>query len=250
VKILRYVLDGKESYGVLEGGIIKEIAGEPFAGTAFTGKTAALEAVRLLAPSRPKSIVAVGLNYKQHSKELAMDLPAEPLVFSKALSAQLDPLGKIVKPEACERLDYEAELAVVIKKPCEKIKKEDADEYILGYTCLNDVTARDIQHKESQWLRAKGFFTFCPIGPWIETELDPSDLRLQAVLNGKTVQDDRTSSMLFSVPFLIEYISSFMGLMPGDVIATGTPGGIGPMKSGDEIKIVIEGIGELVNTVA
>lgn len=250
MKILRYVLDGKESYGVLEGGTVREIAGEPYTGIKFTGKTAALDTVRLLAPSRPKSIVAVGLNYRQHSVEFGMELQPEPLVFPKALSAVLDPFGKIVKPEACERLDYEAELAVVIGKPCEKIKKEDAERYILGYTCLNDVTARDIQNKESQWLRAKGFYTFCPFGPWIETELDPSGLHLQAILNGKTVQDDRTSSMLFSVPFLLEYISSFMRLEPGDVIATGTPGGIGPMKSGDTIKIVIDGIGELVNTVA
>lgn len=250
MKILRYVSDGKESYGVLEGGTVREIAGEPYGGIEYTGRSVPLEAASLLAPSRPKSIVAVGLNYRQHSVEFGMDLQAEPLLFPKALSSMLDPFGKIVKPEACGRLDYEAELAVVIGKTCEKVKKEDAERYILGYTCLNDVTARDIQHKESQWLRAKGFYTFCPVGPWIETELNPSDLHLQAILNGKIVQDDRTSSMLFSVPYLIEYISSFMRLEPGDVIATGTPGGIGPMESGDEIKIVVEGIGELVNTVA
>lgn len=250
MKIIRYVFEGRESYGVLEGETVREIMGEPFRGIDFKGFEMPLKKVHLLAPSRPKSIVAVGLNYRQHSVEFGMDLQPEPLVFPKALSAVLDPYGKIIKPQVCERLDYEAELAVVIGKTCEKIKKEDAERYILGYTCLNDVTARDIQHKESQWLRAKGFYTFCPIGPWIETDLDPSDLQLQAVLNGKTVQDDRTSSMLFSVPFLIEYISSFMRLEPGDVIATGTPGGIGPMESGDEIRVVIEGIGELVNTVA
>ena len=250
MKIVRYVFEGRESYGVLEGVTVKEIMGEPFGGIEYKGFEVPLEKVDLLAPSRPKSIVAVGLNYRQHSEEFGMQLQAQPLLFPKALSAVLNPFGKIVKPEVCERLDYEAELGVVIKKTCERIKKEDAGEYILGYTCLNDVTARDIQNKESQWLRAKGFYTFCPFGPWIETDLDPADLHLTAVLNGKTVQDDRTSSMLFSVPYLIEYISSFMTLMPGDVVATGTPGGIGPMKSGDEIKIVIEGIGELVNTVA
>ncbi len=249
MKIVRYVWEGQESYGAVQDGQIREIAGEPYENIKYTGKEVPLASVRLLAPSRPKSIVAVGLNYRQHSVEFGMDLQAEPLLFPKALSAVLDPLGKIVKPVVCVRLDYEAELAVVIGKTCEKVKKEDAGEYIFGYTCLNDVTARDIQHKESQWLRAKGFYTFCPFGPWIETKLDPSDLHLQAVLNGKTVQDDRTSSMLFEVPYLIEYISSFMRLEPGDVIATGTPGGIGPMKSGDEIKIVIEGIGELKNTV-
>ena len=250
MKIVRYIAQDKESYGVLKGGTIQEIQGEPYEGITYTGKEIPFSDVMLLTPSRPKSVVAVGLNYRQHSVEFGMELQAEPLVFPKALSAVLDPFGKIIKPDACERLDYEAELAVVIKKTCEKIKKEDAHEYILGYTCLNDVTARDIQGKESQWLRAKGFYTFCPFGPWVETEVDPADLRLQAVLNGKTVQDDRTSSMLFEIPYLIEYISKFMRLEPGDVIATGTPGGIGPMKSGDEIKIVIEGIGELVNTVA
>ncbi len=250
MKILRYVFEGRESYGVLEGGTVLELMGEPFGNIDYKGPVVPFEKVQLLAPSRPKNIVAVGLNYKPHSEEFGMELPAEPLLFSKALSAALDPFGKIIKPDVCERLDYEAELAVVIGRPCEKIKKEDAARYILGYTCLNDVTARDIQSRESQWLRAKGFYTFCPFGPWIETGLDPSDLRLQAVLNGKTLQDDRTSSMLFSVPCLIEYISSFMRLEPGDVVATGTPGGIGPMESGDEIKIIIEGIGELTNTVA
>lgn len=250
MKIVRYIFEGKESYGVLENGTVRETAGEPYNGIRFTKRTVPLDAVRLLAPVRPGNIVAVGLNYKQHSKELAMDLPDEPLVFSKAPSAVLGPYGKIVKPDACRRLDYEAELAVIIKKTCEKVKEEDANDYILGYTCLNDVTARDIQGRESQWLRAKGFYTFCPIGPWIETDIDPADLRIRAVLNGKTMQDDRTSNMIFSVPHLIAHISHFMGLMPGDVIATGTPGGIGPMESGDEIRIVIEGMGELVNTVA
>ncbi len=249
MKILRYESQGQISYGVLEGDCIKQLAGGPYEGIACTGQSVPLVQARLLAPSEPKSIVAVGLNYKQHSVEFGMDLVPEPLVFSKALSSLLDPLGKIQKPAACERLDYEAELAIVVGKKCEHIKPEEAKDHILGYTCLNDVTARDIQKKESQWLRAKGFYTFCPVGPWIETELDPRDLRLQAILNGKVVQDDQTSSMIFDVYYLVSYISGFMRLMPGDIIATGTPGGIGPMQSGDEIKIKIEGIGELVNTV-
>jgi 2-keto-4-pentenoate hydratase/2-oxohepta-3-ene-1,7-dioic acid hydratase in catechol pathway len=249
MKLLRYTANGRESYGVLDGDTVKQIDGTPFEKITTTGEQLPLDSVRLLAPSRPRSIVAVGLNYRQHSVEFGMELQKEPLLFPKALSSALDPFGRIIKPEVCERPDYEAELAVVIKKACARIRPEDAREYILGYTCLNDVTARDIQKKESQWLRAKGFYTFCPFGPWIETEIDPGDLRLQAVLNGKTVQDDRTSSMLFSVDYLVSYISGFMQLEAGDVIATGTPGGIGPMKSGDEIKIIIEGIGELVNYV-
>ncbi|MEI6100880.1 MAG: fumarylacetoacetate hydrolase family protein [Eubacteriales bacterium] len=249
MKILRYEKDGQNSYGVLEGDTIKQLTEEPYEKIAYTGQTVLLEQVRLLAPSVPKNIVAVGLNYKQHSVEFGMDLVPEPMVFAKALSSLLDPFGKIIKPAVCERLDYEAELGVVIKKRCEKINRADAKDYILGYTCLNDVTARDIQKKESQWLRAKGFYTFCPVGPWVETDIEPGDLHLQAILNGRIVQDDRTSSMLFDVPYLLEYISSFMRLMPGDVIATGTPGGIGGMQSGDEIKIKIEGIGELINTI-
>lgn len=249
MKILRYAANGQNCYGVLDGDAVKQIDGTPFDRIAYTGAELPLDSVKLLAPSRPQSIVAVGLNYRQHSVEFGMELQKEPLLFPKTLSSALDPYGKIIKPDVCERLDYEAELAIVIKKTCEKIREEEAREYIFGYTCLNDVTARDIQSKESQWLRAKGFYTFCPFGPWIETEIDPGDLRLQAVLNGKTVQDDRTSSMLFSLDYLISYISGFMRLEAGDVIATGTPGGIGPMKSGDEIKIIIEGIGELVNYV-
>jgi 2-keto-4-pentenoate hydratase/2-oxohepta-3-ene-1,7-dioic acid hydratase in catechol pathway len=249
MKILRYEADGRDCYGVLDGDTVKQIDGTPFENIMYTGEEVPLSSVRLLSPSKPKNIVAVGLNYRQHSVEFGMELQKEPLLFPKALSSALEPYGKIVKPGACERLDYEAELAIVIGKICRKIREQEADEYILGYTCLNDVTARDIQGKESQWLRAKGFYTFCPFGPWIETEIDPADLRLQAVLNGKTVQDDRTSSMLFNVQYLVSYISGFMQLEAGDVIATGTPGGIGPMKSGDEIKIVIEGIGELVNYV-
>lgn len=250
MKIVRYVFEGRESYGELKDGTVREIMGEPFGNIAYKGFAVPLEKVGLLAPSRPKTIAAVGLNYKPHSEEFGMELPAEPIIFQKAVSAVLDPLGKIVRPDACGRMDYEAELAVVIGSPCEKIKKEDAARYVFGYTCLNDVTARDIQSRESQWLRAKSYYTFCPFGPWIETDFNPADVRVRAVLNGRTVQDDNTSNMLFDIPRLLEHISSFMRLEPGDVVATGTPGGIGPMESGDEIKIIIEGIGELVNTVA
>lgn len=249
MKLLRYEAGGLASWGVLERGLVRQVAGTPYNGIAYTGRNLPLGQARLLAPAEPRSIVAVGLNYRQHSVELGMDLVPEPLLFAKALSSLLGPLEKIVRPAACSRLDYEAELGVVIKKQCENISREEAEGCILGYTCVNDVTARDIQAKESQWLRAKGYYTFCPVGPWVETDTDPSDLRLQAVLNGQTVQDDRTSSMIFDVYELVSYVSRFMRLMPGDVVATGTPGGIGPMQSGDEIIVRIESIGDLVNTV-
>lgn len=249
MKLIRYQYQDREAYGVLEGESVRELTRPPFSGIQYNGEVHGLGDVHLLTPTAPQNIVAVGLNYKKHAEELKMTLPGDPLVFSKPASAALAPFGKILRPPVCERLDYEAELAVIIKKDCEKVSKEEAEDYILGYTCLNDVTARDIQNRENQWLRAKGYYTFCPFGPHIETELDPSDLRLTALLNGTIVQDTRTSDMLFTVSELIAHISSFMRLGPGDVVSTGTPGGIGPMQSGDEIIVRIEGIGDLVNTV-
>lgn len=249
MRIVRYQRGNEISYGVLQDEIIKKLAGFPVEELLFEGEEVAIGEVKLLSPSEPRNIVAVGLNYKQHSVEFGMEQTQEPLLFAKTLSSVIGPEEKIIKPSACQNLEYEAELAVVIQKTCRNVSEACAADYVLGYTCLNDVTARDIQKRDSQWLRAKGFYTFCPFGPWIETELNPSDLKIQAVLNGNVVQDDRTSSMMFDVPFLVSYISQFMELAPGDVIATGTPGGIGGMHSGDEIKIVIEGIGELINTI-
>ncbi len=207
------------------------------------------EDVSLLAPSRPTKIVAVGLNYKAHGQEMNEKLPDEPLIFIKPSSAVLKPFGTIVKPAMSSRVDYEAELGVVIKKTCSQIKAADASDYILGYTCLNDVTARDLQSKDGQWTRAKGFDTFCPFGPYIETDYDWQSKRVTAELNGKIVQDSDTRQMIFSVEALIAFISNVMTLNPGDVIATGTPAGIGPMQKGDTIRISVEGLGVLENAV-
>lgn len=250
MKICRFDTDEKTAFGVVQGAEIAVIDGAPYDGIRCTGERIALDGVKLLAPTEPKSIVAVGLNYKKHAEEIGMPLVSEPLIFSKFTSSVLEPFGKIVKPDVCRQLDYEAELAIVIGKKCSKVKKEDARGYILGYTCLNDVTARDLQDMTKQWARCKGFDTFSPFGPWIETDVEPNDLRLQAILNGRVVQDDTTADFIFDTDTLVEYVSAFMTLYPGDIITTGTPGGIGPMKSGDEIKVVIEGIGELVNYIA
>ncbi len=250
MKICRYSYNGKESYGVIREGQVFAMDGEPYDGIVETGECVALDVVRLLAPSQPRSIVAVGLNYKKHAQEIGMPLAEEPLIFSKFTSAIIHPGDKIVKPEVCKQLDYEAELAIVIGKKCRNVSKQEARAYAFGYTCMNDVTARDLQDMSKQWARCKGFDTFAPFGPWIETEIDPNRLRLQAILNGKVVQEDTTADFIFDTDTLIAYISGFMTLYPGDIITTGTPGGIGPMQSGDEIKVVIEGIGELVNTVA
>lgn len=249
MKVCRFEKYEKDFYGVLDGDDISVIAGKPYEKIALTGEHVNLGDVRLLAPTVPKSIVAVGLNYRKHAEEIGMPLAEEPLIFSKFVSSIINPFEKIVKPDVCKQLDYEAELAIVIGKTCSKVKKEDAKNYILGFTCMNDVTARDLQDMTKQWARCKGFDTFSPFGPWIETEVNGDNLHLQAVLNGRVVQDDTTADFIFDTAALVEYISGFMTLYPGDIITTGTPGGIGPMKSGDEIKVVIEGIGELVNYV-
>ncbi|MFH1837285.1 MAG: fumarylacetoacetate hydrolase family protein [Candidatus Omnitrophota bacterium] len=203
----------------------------------------------LLAPVIPSKIVLVGLNYADHAGELGMEKPLEPIIFIKPPTSVIGPGEDIVYPTSSERVDYEAELAVVIKKTAKNIKRDKAKEYILGYTCFNDITARDIQRRDVQWTRAKSFDTFAPIGPWIETELEASDVYVRSYLNGEEKQNSRTSEFIFDIPYLIEFISSVMTLCEGDIIATGTPPGVGPLFPGDEITVEIEGIGRLTNRV-
>ncbi|OPZ60416.1 MAG: Ureidoglycolate lyase [Deltaproteobacteria bacterium ADurb.Bin510] len=198
----------------------------------------------------PTKIVAVGLNYRDHAAEMKLDLPATPVIFMKPATTVIGPDEAIVYPEGVTRLDYEAELGVVIAKTCRKVSRAQAREFILGYTCVNDVTARDLQPLDGQWTRAKSYDTFCPLGPWIETVLDPTRLKIEAFLNGELRQCSNTANLIFDVFTLVEFISNIMTLNPGDVIATGTPAGIGPMQVGDEIEIAIEGLGRLRNRVA
>lgn len=198
---------------------------------------------------KPEKIILVGLNYRDHASELGLPVPDEPVIFFKAPSALIGHKQDIVYPEGIGRLDYEAELAVVIKKRAKNISVQEVKDYLLGYTCLNDITARCIQKKDSQWARAKSFDTFCPVGPYIETDLDPADLKIQSYLNGKLKQSSRTSKLIFSVPFLVAFISQVMTLEPGDIISTGTPAGIGPMQKQDRVEVFIEGIGCLENRV-
>lgn len=205
--------------------------------------------MKIKIPKKIGKILLVGLNYKKHARELKMAAPSQPVIFSKPNSAIILNGQKIIYPKEVKRLDYEAELALVIKKKARKIKKNQAKKYILGYTCLNDVTARDLQEKDKQWFRAKSFDTFCPIGPWVETNLNPDDLKIESYLNGKLKQSARTSDLIFSIEYLVWFISNIMTLEPGDIISTGTPSGIGPMQAGDKIKIAIEGIGCLENQV-
>ncbi len=205
--------------------------------------------VKILPVSMPTKIVAVGLNYKDHAMEMDKPLPEEPLIFLKPSSSVIAYKEKIIKPEISKRVDYEGELAVVIGKKCKNVEVEEAKEYILGYTCFNDVTARDLQEKDIQYTRAKSFDTFAPVGPWIENDVDPTNLEIKTYVNDRVVQHSNTSNMKFNVFFLVSYISKIMTLMPGDIIATGTPAGVGPLMSGDIVKVEIEGIGILENEV-
>ncbi len=217
-----------------------------------TGKgEESLSELEILTPEKPSKIVAVGLNYRRHSEELKFDIPKTPLLFLKPSSSILPHKGKIIYPAESGRLDYEAELAVVIKHTAKQVPPGEAVNYILGYTAFNDVTARDLQALDGQWTRAKGFDTFAPFGPFIETKIgDPQKLRIQAILNGKVRQDSNTAEMIFDVYTLVSFVSRVMTLYPGDIIATGTPEGVGEMKKGDEIIIRIDGMDDLVNTVA
>jgi len=212
----------------------------------------ALEEASLLAPVRPSKIVCVGRNYREHAAELGNEVPTEPLLFFKPPSALLAPSGTILRPKASERTDYEGELGVVIAKRCHKLPSdEDTRPYILGYTCVNDFTARDLQKKDDQWARAKGFNTFCPVGPVVNDELDPwSGVQVETRVNGEVRQSGNTRDFIFSLGIVLRYISQIMTLEAGDLIATGTPQGVGPVVAGDVIEVSIEGIGTLRNPVA
>jgi 2-keto-4-pentenoate hydratase/2-oxohepta-3-ene-1,7-dioic acid hydratase in catechol pathway len=209
-----------------------------------------LSRARLLPPVAPSKIVCVGRNYREHAAELGNPMPAEPLLFLKAPSAVVGDGERIELPSASERVEHEGELAVVIGRKARRIPEaEDPLAYVLGYTCLNDVTARDLQRRDVQFTRGKSFDTFCPVGPFVVTGLDPSDLRVETRVNGETRQSGRTSQMAFPVPLLLRYISAVMTLLPGDLIATGTPAGVGPLRPGDAVEVSVEGVGVLRNPV-
>jgi 2-keto-4-pentenoate hydratase/2-oxohepta-3-ene-1,7-dioic acid hydratase in catechol pathway len=203
----------------------------------------------LRCPVEPSKILCIGRNYAAHAKELGNDIPAEPLLFLKPPSALLDPGGKILLPEVSSRVEHEAELGVVFSRRARDVRKEDALSYVFGYTCVGDITARDLQKKDGQWARAKGFDTFCPVGPWIETDLDPSKLAVRCRVNGALRQDGVTSNMIFDVPTLIAYASRMMTLEPGDLLVTGTPEGVGPLVDGDALEIEVGGVGILRATI-
>ena len=257
MRIARFAKGDGVAYGVVEGEAaqtIAELYGHPFgidpSGVRLTGQRYPLAEVRLLAPVLPSKVVAVGKNYAEHVREMGSELPAEPVLFLKPSTSVTGPNDRIAYPvKLTDRVDYEGELAVIIGRLCRDVPKERAYDVIFGYTCANDVTARDLQLKDGQWTRAKGFDTFCPLGPWMETGTDPSDLGITTTVNGDVRQHARTSELLWDVPSLIEYVSSVMTLLPGDVLLTGTPEGVGPLTHGDEVSVTIESIGTLTNKV-
>ncbi|HVY56102.1 MAG TPA: fumarylacetoacetate hydrolase family protein [Thermodesulfobacteriota bacterium] len=251
MKIIRFETPSKEIlYGTPGPGGIKEISGDVFGKFEAAGRTFDPGEVRLLTPATPSKIVAVGLNYSDHAAEMGRELPEEPRLFIKPSTSLIAHGEKIVYPKhMSSHVDYEGELALVIKKKARHVEESDAPDYVLGYTCLNDVTARDLQSKDIQFTRAKGFDTFAPLGPAIETELDPGDLEISTYLNGERKQHSSTKHLIFSVPRLVSFISKVMTLLPGDIISTGTPSGVGPMKPGDKVEVEIEGIGKLTNYV-
>ena len=267
MRIARFTTGEDPSYGVVTGevdqfgqldedAVIVALAGDPlYVGVKLLDEEYRLADVRLLAPVLPRSkVVGIGRNYAAHAAELGNDVPAEPLMFLKPNTSVVGPGDPVFYPPQTQDLQYEGELAVVIGRICRDVPVEQATDVIHGYTIANDVTARDLQRSDGQFTRAKGFDSFCPLGPWIETDLDPQTfkdgVRLQTFLNGDVVQDGSTADMIFDVPALVSYVSSVMTLLPGDVILTGTPEGVGPMQVGDEVEISIAGLGSLTNRIA
>ena len=241
-------------FGLLEedGTNISVIAGDPiYAGVSKTGAVTQLSDVRLLAPVIPRSkVVCIGKNYADHAAEMGSEVPSEPIIFLKPNTSVIGPNDTIVWPAMSERVDHEAELAIVIGRICKDVPRERVNDVIFGYTVANDVTARDLQKKDGQWSRAKGFDTFCPLGPWIDTDFIPGTQRITASVNNKSKQDARLNQMIFGVAEIVQFVSQVMTLLPGDVILTGTPAGIGPVQPQGTVTVAIEGLGELTNRVS
>lgn len=256
MQIVRFADGRKIRSGVLEGNVIRGFRGSPFAlfrrfGSSFPldGSVCNLGDVRLLSPCLPSKIVCLGLNYRSHAKETQLSVPTAPLIFLKPSTAVIGPDEKIILPRLSRRVDYECELGVVIGRKAKDVPEVKAKEYIIGYTCFNDVSERHNQAEDGQWTRAKSYDTFAPVGPVIETAVDPDDLKIETYLNGERRQSARTNDLIVKIPSLVSFISSVMTLLPGDVIATGTPSGVGRLSPGDVVEIMIEKIGTLRNSV-
>ena len=245
MKYVRIDQTGGPCWGVVKGDEVLTLLKPPYEDLDYDGGKLLLSQCKLLAPCEPTKIVCVGKNYVEHAKEMGAEPPGFPVLFMKGFNALNRPDGAVHAPEFVERLDYEGELAVVIRRRAKDVKEKDFADYVLGYTCLNDITARDVQRHDGQWTRGKSMDGFCPVGPWVTDEVDSAALKLVTRLNGKIVQQGNTEDFITPIPQIFEFITASMTLEPGDVIATGTPEGIGPMIPGDVVEVDIEGIGVL-----
>lgn len=244
----RFDAEGKIRWGIVKGPFVEEILPDPFAAFEPTGFAWPLKNLRLLAPVQPTKIVAVGVNYSDHAKEFGKAPPPEPLIFLKPPSAVIGLNDPIQLPRSSRQVDFEGEIAVVIGRRAKNVSRANAEKFILGYTLMNDVTARDLQRSDGQWTRAKGFDTFAPLGPWIVSGLSPRRLGIESYVNGQRRQSSSTAKLIFDIPTLVSFISHVMTLEPGDVISTGTPSGVGPLKPGDRVEIRCPSIGSLINS--
>jgi 2-keto-4-pentenoate hydratase/2-oxohepta-3-ene-1,7-dioic acid hydratase in catechol pathway len=249
MRLVRFRFGDRIATGVVEGDAVRALAGTFFENPVPSGEEIPVDDVRLLAPILPSKVVCLGKNYAAHAAEFGGEVPEEPLVFLKPSTSVSGPGDPIPLPPISNRVDYEGELAVVVGRIARNVRAEETFRYVLGYTCGNDVTLRDLQKKDDQWARAKGFDGSCPLGPWVETELDPIDVHLETRVNGEVRQSASTSDMVFGVATIIEFVTAFMTLLPGDVIMTGTPEGVGKLEPGDRVEVVIDGIGVLMNPV-
>ncbi len=257
MRICRFALDGEVSFGVVEGPrggaagelVVAPLQGHPFGSFTYTGARHPLTGVRLLAPVLPSKVVCIGKNYAEHAAEMGGEAPAAPVVFLKPSTSVVGPDEPVRLPRNSSRVDHEAELGVVIGRLCRDVPRDRALDVVLGYTCGNDVTARDHQKADGQWTRGKSHDTFCPLGPWVETDLDVRDVAVQCRVDDELRQDGRTSQLIHDVPAVIEWITAFMTLLPGDVVLTGTPAGVGPLAPGATVEVSVEGVGTLRNPV-
>lgn len=246
----RFQLKTKTFFGEVRGNQVHQLDGNPMLGEVKSIEEYKLDMLKILPPVEPSKVIAVGLNYADHAKETKKEIPQEPLIWMKAPTSVLEHEGVIEVPYPEHRTDYEAELCIVMGRKAKAVSENEAFSYIFGYTCSQDISDRHIQNRESQWARAKSFDTFTPLGPFIRTDIDPSNLQIQLFQNGQLKQNSRTEDLIFKIPFLIHFISQHITLLPGDIILTGTPPGIGPIRTGDELEVRIEGLTPLKNRVA